>query len=512
MSTKFKIIKIGTGARSELIKGANFLADAVGSTLGPFGANFFLEKGNKITNDGATIAREIELKNEIQHRGVVALREATLRANDEVGDGSTSTTVLAQAILKEAVRFLGDDEKGIHGKKTPIEVIKQIEAERKEVTEKLIAMSTQIETKEQLIDSAIVSVEDKELGALIGGAQWELGKDGILIAEDTAERESSFEKVKGLRIDNGFGTSFMINNHEKQTLEIEHSRVIMTNHTLQDLRPLKSIIDQLVKNGVTVITIIARAFTETAIKVCSENINKGGVMIYPLNAPYTDQAEIMKDLAAVLGGTFYHYEDRALEDMQLSDVGFGEKIIAKRYEAIITGKDDEKIKIRVDARLAELEAKLAGSVSEFEKRGLNGRIAQLQSGFGIMKIGANSDAERARIKDKADDAVNAVRAAYQEGVVSGAGLAFKEISEALPDTYILKRPLLSIYQQIMARAPKDFVVEDWVKDPVKVLRIALEKACSVAGSFATAEGATATERDRPMYVQNRPMDLPEDDE
>lgn len=511
MSTKFKIMKIGTSARNELIKGANFLADAVASTVGPFGANFFLEKGNKITNDGATIAREIELKNEIQHRGVVALREATLKANDEVGDGSTSTTILAQAILKEAVRFLGDDEKGIHGKKTPSEIIRQIESERKEVTEKLIAMSTPITTEAQLISSALVSVEDEELGKLIGSAQWELGKNGILIAEDTAERTSSFEKVKGLRIDNGFGTSFMINNHEKQTLEIENCGVIMTNHTLQNLLPVKKVIDQYIKGGINRIVIIARAFTEQAIKDCAENINRGGVFIYPINAPYTDQVEIMKDLASVLGGNFFHYEDRSLEDIQASDLGFAEKIIAKRYEAIITGSDDEKSQARIDNRIAELEAKYSGSVSEFEKRGLGERIAQLKSGFGIVKIGAQSDVERARIKDKADDAVNAVRAAYQEGVVAGAGLAFKEISEGLPETYILKRPLLSIYQQIMVRAPKDFVIEDWVKDPVKVLRIALEKACSVAGSFATAEGATATERDKPMYAPNTTIEVSDEE-
>lgn len=494
-----KIVQVGVEARNNLIKGANYLADAVRSTLGPYGANAAIEKGNRITNDGVTIAREISVKKEIENRGICILREAAIKTNDEAGDGTTTAITLAQAILKEAVNRLPSG-KNIIGGQTPAEIIRVIEKERKEVTDKLTSMAIKINSKEELIKSALVSVENEELATLIGEAQWDLGPDGMLIAEETAERESSVEKVFGVRIDNGFGTSVAINNVEKQSLEVNDVRVILTNYTLQDLKPLVPILEQLSKIGVNKVAIIARAFTETAIRDCMEN-TKRGYNLFPINAPYTDQNEVMKDLSIVLGGTYINSEERSLDSMQLSDVGLAERIVAKRYSAVLTGKNDESAKKRVENRVEEISRAIKGSFSEFEKRQLRERMAQLTSGFAIVKVGATSEVERKYKKDKCDDAVNAVRAALQEGVVKGAGLAFKEISDGLADTYILKKPLCAIYEQIMSTAPTSFVVEDWVRDPVKVLRIALEKACSVSGTFATTLIAIAAEAPKPRLVQ-----------
>jgi chaperonin GroEL len=502
-----KIVKLGIEARNELVKGAEFIAECVKSTLGPFGQNFFLEKGNKITNDGVTIAKEIWLKDEVKNRGVRAFQEVATRTNNEAGDGTTTAIILADTILKEAVKHLGDED--IIGKKRPIEVVNQIEKEKNEVIEKLSKMAEKIKTKEELINSAKVSVEDEKLGNLIGSMQWELGKDGVILAEETAEKNSSIEKINGLRIDNGFGTSILINNQEKQTLDILDTKIILTDYSFIDsaieekngFNPIKKIVDSLVRTGARNITIVARAFSANCIRTCLENINKGAVRIYPINAPYVDQKEIMQDLAAVLGGKFYHHEESRLEDMQLIDVGYAHKIVARRFDAVLTGKTDKKGKERVEKRIKELKDKLAGSKSEFEKKGLEQRISQLQNGFALLKVGANSETERNWKKDKADDAVNAVRAAFQEGVVDGAGLAFKKIAKELPEDYILKRPLMSIYEQINFSAPKDWKAPDWVKDPIKVLRVALENACSVAGTLATASGVVVKENDKPKYVE-----------
>lgn len=487
---KAKIIKIGSDARNELISGAKFLADAVSSTLGPFGANFFLEKGNKITNDGVTVAREIELDDVIQNRGIIALRQSAIKTNDEVGDGTTSAIVLAKAILDEAVKYLGDIKKGIIGKTSPIELMNQINTECKEIIEKLQSMSESVKSKEQLIESAKVSVKDEQLANLIGSTQWELGKDGVILAEETNDKDCSIEIVKGIKIDNGFGTGMIINNQEKQCLEVKDVKVLMTNSVFHDFKKIVKLLQQLERTGETKIVIIARAFSSECIQLCMENIKRGN-MIYPINAPFTDQNEIMQDMASVIGGTYFNYEDRNLEDIQLSDLGFADKIISKRYEGIITSNKNPE---RVQARVLELQEKLKGEPSEFEKKNLQRRIAQLSNGFAIIKIGANSELERAYKKDKADDCVNAVKSALQEGVVDGAGIAFKTISDSLPNTYILKKPLLSIYEQIKSSAPKDFIIEKWVKDPVKVLRVALQNACTVSGTFATAMGATATAR------------------
>lgn len=499
--TKPKVILIGTDARNKLIEGVDFLAKAVKSTMGPFGQNFLLEKKNRVTNDGVTVARAMEHPEEIPNRGLIAAREAAVKTVDEVGDGTSTAIALTHAILKEAIRYLGDEKKQLIAKKTPIEVVRQIEEERVLVTEKLVAMAKPIKTREALIKSALVSVEDEELAELIGGAQFDLGPEGILIAEETAEKTSSVERVHGLRIDNGFGTSVLINNEEKQQLEVDDTRVILTNYTLQDLKPLQNIIDQLVKTGTRTITIVARAFTSECIQVCLKNINGGAVKIYPINAPYTDQNEVMKDLAAVLGGKYIFDEEMSLDDVQLSDVGFAERLVARRYDAVITGKNSPVTQVRVDTRIDELTKKISGEVSEFEKKNIESRIAQLKNGFALIKVGATSETERGYKKDKADDAVNAVKAAYQEGVVPGAGLAFKKIAEELPDTAILKRPLMSIYEHITYTAPKDFEIPDWVKDPVKVLRVALEKACSVASVLATAAGAETTAFDKPRYIE-----------
>jgi len=487
---KRRVILTGVDARNELAKGAAYLANAVKATLGPWGANFALDGSGAVTNDGVTIAREVQLPDEVQNRGASLLREAAVKTVEEVGDGTTTAITLAYAIYEMASRLLSKD--GVAGKKTPAEVVKQIETERVEITKKLEGMATPITTEEQLINSAIVSTEDKELGTLIGSSQWKLGKDGYLLAEETAERTSSLELVEGIRIDNGVGSSFVMNNVKKQRLELKEVKVIQTSHTMKNLAQIQKILERVQQSGTHSIVVIARAWTDEAIQLCKANFDRG-FLIYPISAPYVDMTERFKDLNAVLGGTFYDSDGFYLEDMQLTDLGFATRIVADRWSASFAGLKDENSQTRIDKRVEELTQKLEGSKSDFEKRLLNERIAQLKNGFGIIKVGSPSDTERKRLFDKAEDAVHAVRAAFQEGTVKGAGLAFKEISESLPDTYILKLPLLSVYEQIMSSAPKGFVIEDWVRDPVKVLRVALEKACIAAASFATVHGVVTEE-------------------
>ena len=495
-----KVIKVGISARDELAKGADFLADAVIRTLGPFGENFFIDKGNKITNDGVTVAGEIvnmgsetlidgQPCNEFNKRGARALYEAASKTNDIAGDGTTTATLLAQAIYTVVSKKLGKE--GVSSAVRPTELIKQIEKERIEITDKLIALATPITTKEQLIASAIVSTEDKELGTLIGEAQWEVGKDGYLLAEETAEITSTVEKVRGIRIDNGFGTTALVNNPEKQTLEVEDCQILLTSLTMKDQPQWevfkKRIMDPLAKTGARKIVVVARAWTDETIKFCMANI-QAGMNIYPLSAPYINMTQRMKDLAAVTGATFYDSENSDFDDMLLSGLGNIKKVVAKRMEAIITGTDANEVSVA--ARVEELEKELEGEVSEFAKKQLSERIAQLRNGFAIVKVGSPSDMERKRLYDKCVDAVNAVRAAFQEGTVPGAGLAYKQIAETLDDSYILKRPLMALYEQITSSAPTGFVIEDWVRDPLKVMRVALEQACVAAGSFATAGGVS----------------------
>lgn len=482
----------GIKARQKVLDGMNYVADAVKSTLGPFGLNALMEKGRRITNDGFSVSQELTtaIENEFERRGAVVLHEASSKTNDRVGDATTTSIVLAQAIIKEGVRLLPND-KTITSKLTPAGFRKKLTQEKDLVISMLKEMVKPIETEEALIASARVSVEDEELAQMIGSTQFVIGPDGVIIAEEVADTKSTITRTRGIRIDNGFGTALVMNNQEKQTLEVEGVSVILTNHTIDNLAVLKDVLDSLVKMRRFNIAIIARAFSADAIRACMAN-HANGVMIYPINCPYVNQGEVMRDLSAVLGATYYDTETHQLEDMNVSDVGYAQRINARRYDAIIAGSDDEEIQTKVDARIQKLEDNLKSEVSDFEKKNIQARISQLKNGFAIMKVGAMTEIDRKYKKDKCDDAVNATRLAFQGGTVRGAGLAFKEISESLPEGSILKRPLCSVYEQIMASAPADFEVEEWVRDPYLVLECALENACEVAGIFATTNVVIAT--------------------
>lgn len=520
---KKRVSKIGIPARDSLVKGADYMANAVKMTLGPFGLNFALEKNGEITNDGVTIARELAsgaIHDEIEARGARMLLEAATKTEERGCDGTTTATILAQAITAEAiVRLPNLDTVSAKNKKKPSEIKLQIEKECAEVLEILDKMAVPIKDEKSLIKSAMVSTGNKELAELLGKTQFEIGKEGYIIAEETGDKFCSIEKVFGVRIDNGIVSSLAINNAEKQTLELKNIAILLTDYVIKDLRPAilnydketgigTGIGNKMADRGMTDLIIIGRHFEPVAIKQCLDNM-KTGFNIYPINAPYVDQKEIMKDLVAVLGGRFISTDSASLESAEISDLGCVSKIEANRVSAIIAGRDDDKSKERIKNRLAELREQYKGSKSDFEKKLLEQRIAQLQNGFGLLKIGSVTDIDRKFLKRKADDAVGAVRLALQEGVVDGGGLAFKKISDSLPDSYILKKPLMSIYNQIIASAPTGFTIEKWVKDPVKVLKVALQHACSVSAIFATAGGAICEMLPKPidqMLRENKPTE------
>lgn len=498
MGANRQISLIGLKARDSVVKGADYLADAIKATLGPFGTNALLESGNRPTNDGYTISSQLAgtLDNEFERRGAIALHEAASKTNQEVGDATTTVTALSQAILHEALKYLATD-RSIVSKKKPAEIAEMIEKSRQDVISRLYRERKTVETEEELIKSALVAVEDDYLAELIGRTQWELGKEGYIITEEVIEPHSSIHKVKGIRIDNGMGAPIMITNQKDQSLELPDCSVILTNYTIfaKDIQMLKDkVFKPLIDQKRLMVAIIARAFDPEAIKLCMESA-KAGFAIFPINAPYTNQGEIMRDLAAVTGSNYIDIEETALEDMNVDDVGFVTSIVARRWDAIITGVDTEKTKKSIEDRIKILEERInGGQISDFEKQQTRARIAQFKSGFAILKVGAETELERKYKKDKADDAVNSVRLALQEGTVKGAGLAFYEISEKLEDSNILKKPLQCIWNQIKGSAPEGFEVPEWCRDPYLTLVTALKNACSVATQLANI-GCVITTKD-----------------
>jgi chaperonin GroEL len=495
-----KVIVTGAAARKKLLDGATILVDSVKDTLGPWGSNGILEKGLRVTNDGYTIAAQVESEDEIENLAIRHIREATNKTNEKAGDGTTTSTILAHAILKDASRLLGK-EGVVRSKTNGASLVRQLETEKDSVIAALQESSREIASESELFDSCLVSTENEHLAKLIAEAQWKIGKDGVIVVDEHIKRESEIEYVSGIHIDNGVSALQVINNPQNQALEVDDVYVILTNHTVQSLVPFKNLLDSMNAAGRRNIAIVARAFTSDAILTCQENC-KSGFMMYPINAPYTDQSEVMKDMAASLGGRYIDQEETALEDIQLTDVGFAKRIVAKAYESVFTGEDNDETRASRAARVKELESKLEGAISSFEDKNIRTRIAQLTNGFAILRIGSVSDSERKRLRDKAEDAVNAARAALQEGTVPGAGLSFKEIADKMDDSAILKRPLQAIHQQIMLNAPEDYQIPEWVRDPVKVLRIALENAVSVGGSLATAAMASATKIEKPCAMHS----------
>lgn len=502
-----KISITGITARDKALQGAKYVGEAVKSTIGPFGLNAFLEKGNRPTNDGFLISRELvdSIENEFERKGAVVLHETSSQTNDEVGDATSSTEALCIAIAEEAIKLL-PKENTLVAKKKASEVDEMIQASKDNVIQKLSEMKTPVETVEQLIESARVSVENKELAEMLGKAQWEIGKDGFIIIEETQEDHCSISIQKGIRLDNGFGTSIMINNHTDQALEVENASVILTNQVVQldDLLGLRTkIFDPLLLNKKQdKLVIIARGFSAEAIKLCADSHAKG-FFLFPVNAPFTDSAEIMKDLQAVSGARYIDVEESTLADIQMSDLGFFKKLVARRHDAIVTGDENDMVKEKVQKRAEQLQEKMKGSISEFERRSLESRISQLNTGFAILKVGAPTPQRRKYFKDKCDDAVMSVRNALREGTVKGAGIAFKEIAETLPDEDILKRPIQVINDTIMASAPKEYVVEEWVRDPYLTLVSALENACQGAITLATTNILVATKNDEKCCHQKK---------
>lgn len=500
-----KISITGIQARNSAIKGLHYISEAVKSSLGPFGQNLLSEKDNKISNDGAFIAEQLTstIENEFERRGAIVAQQNIAKINDELGDGSSTAWALHDEIIKEVLRYL-PNEKSIKAKKTYSEVAEMLEKSKNEVVNELDKMAQPITSKEELIKSALVSVEDETIAELLGSTQWELGTEGIIIAEEVNDSQCSIEKVKGIRLDNGFGTSHVITNQEKQSLELDNMNVFMTNYTV-DITEIKLLNDLIFKHLIFQkklgIILIARAFTSEAITLCMES-TKSGFAIFPVNAPYTDQTQMMHDIESVIGGRYIDIEENRLEDVYITDIGFAKRFVAKRFDAVITGVEDEHSIERTTKRAEELKKKLEGSQSDFEKKLLKTRIAQLTDGFAILKVGSKSLTDRKRLFDKAEDGVNAIRLALKHGTVAGAGQAFKEISDKMEETNILKRPLLCVYNQIISLAPEDWTIPEYVRDPVKLLQVILDKTCAFVPSFVSIN-AISTEENKPKCKCNQ---------
>lgn len=403
---------------------------------------------------------------------------------------TTTTAVFSEAIIRNVLK--NHDPKSFAKERVTIQAKRDIDEECERVIAELDAMATPVTTSEQLVHIAQVSVEDQDLGRTIGETMWKLGKNGVMTAEDSQGTSIEITEVKGLRMDNGFAKVDFVTHPDQGQAIIENARILVTSHEIIDPKDILPLIQDLLDTGTKDLVIVARAFSPDALATLWHNAKSGVLRSLPLQAPYIHMFNVLKDIAVATGATYIDLELKDIKDIKLSDLGTVKRTIATRQETFFQGVTGDTAE-----RVAQIEGELKHEPLEGEKRWLEKRLANLTGGMAVVKVGGWSDQERKYKKDKVDDALNAARAAFQEGTVPGGGLALKQIAEKLPES-ILTPVLLAPYKKIQENAGGNLEIEDHIIDPVKVTKIALREACSVAGTLITASCAINHQFDKPL--------------
>lgn len=519
-------------ARAALKKGVDKLADAVKVTLGPKGRNVVLDKGfgsPAITKDGVTVAKEIDLEDKFENIGAEIIKEVASKTNETAGDGTTTATLLAQAMIREGLKLVSA---GV----SPMEIREGIEKKVKEVVEKLKKMSRPISTKEEIAQVASISANDKEIGKIIAEAMGLVGKDGVITVEEGQSFGVEKEVVEGMQFDKGYVSHYMITNPDSMKAELNEPYLLITDRKISSLQEILPLLEKVVQSGKKELVVIAEDIEGEALATFVVNKLRGTFNILAVKAPgFGDRRKAMlEDIAVLTGGRVISEEiGLKMENTDLSDLGQARKVVSsKENTTIVEGRgDSEKIKVRLEQIRKEIEM----SDSDFDKEKLQERLAKLSGGVAVIKVGAATETEMKEKKDRIEDALNATRAAREEGVVPGGGLAlaqagnaFEEITdrkEDEPGAKIVDNAILEPIKQIAANAGKDGsliiyniirenraghknigynaatdkfedMTEAGIIDPTKVVRSALENAASAAIMFLTIEAVVTDKPER----------------
>ncbi len=513
-----KQISYSEEARRNLMRGMDALADAVKITLGPKGRNVVLDKKfgpPTITNDGVTIAKEIELEEPFENMGAQLIKEVATKTNDVAGDGTTTATILAQAMLREGIR-------NVAAGANPMVLKKGIEKAADAILEELKKISTPVTTKEQVSQVAAISAADEEIGNLIAEVMEKVGKDGVITVEEGKGLRYETEYVEGMQIDRGYISPYFITNPERMETVIEEPYIMITDKKISavsDLLPALERLLQVTKN----LVIIAEDVDGEALATLVVNKLRGTINCLAVKAPgFGDRRKAMlEDIAILTGGTVITEEQgRKLDSATVADLGQARRMVATKDETTIIegkGSDDD-----IQARIKQIKAQADETTSEFDKEKLQERLAKLAGGVAVIKVGAATEVELKEKKHRVEDALSATRAAVEEGIVPGGGVAFINAIPAIDKlklegdeatgTLIVKRALEEPLRMIAINAGREgSVVVDAVKkskpgvgydalrddyanmqergiiDPAKVTRAGLENAASVAAMVLTTE-------------------------
>ncbi|QQD24829.1 chaperonin GroEL [Venatoribacter cucullus] len=518
-----KEVKFGNDARVKMLAGVNVLANAVKVTLGPKGRNVVLEKSfgaPTITKDGVSVAREIELEDKFENMGAQMVKEVASQANDQAGDGTTTATVLAQAIVNEGL-------KSVAAGMNPMDLKRGIDKATAAVVEALKAQAKPCTDTKSIAQVGTISANaDESVGRIIAEAMEKVGKEGVITVEEGKGLEDELEVVEGMQFDRGFLSPYFINNQEKMVVELDHPLVLLVDKKVDNLQELIPVLEAVAKSGRPLL-IVAEDVEGQALATLVVNNLRGTFKVAAVKAPgFGDRRKAMlQDIAVLTGGQVISEEvGMSLETTTLDVLGTAKKVVISKENTVIV--DGAGSADGVKARVEQIRAEIAASTSDYDKEKLQERVAKLAGGVAVIKVGAGSEVEMKEKKDRVDDALHATRAAVEEGVVPGGGVA---LVRALTQVKVVGdnedqnvgialalRAMEAPIRQIAANAGAEgSVVVDKVKagsgafgynaatgeygdmiemgilDPAKVTRTSLQAAASVAGLMITTEAMVA---------------------
>jgi chaperonin GroEL len=518
-----KDVYFSSDARDKMLRGVNILANAVKVTLGPKGRNVVIEKSfgaPRSTKDGVSVAKEIELADRFENLGAQMIREVASKTNDKAGDGTTTATVLAQAIVQEGL-------KSVAAGMNPMDLKRGIDKAVQIVVAEIKASSKKVTTNAEIAQVGTISANgDKEVGDMIAKAMDKVGNEGVITVEEAKTAETELDVVEGMQFDRGYLSPYFITNADKMEVQLEEPLILLFEKKLSSLQPLLPVLEAVVQSGRPLV-IIAEDVEGEALATLVVNKLRGGLRVAAVKAPgFGDRRKAMLEDLAILTGAQVVSEDLGikLENVSLDMLGRAKKVsITKDDTTIVDGIGE---KTAIEARIAQIKRQIEDTTSDYDKEKLQERLAKLAGGVAVIRVGGSTEVEVKEKKDRVDDALNATRAAADEGIVPGGGVALLKASKALANLTgdnddqtagiaIVRRALQAPIRQIAENAgvegsivvgkilesdnatfgfnaqTEQYVdlVADGVIDPAKVVRTALQDAASVAGLLITTEAA-----------------------
>ena len=533
-----KEIKYGTEARTALEAGVDKLANTVRVTIGPKGRNVVLDKSYGaplITNDGVTIAKEIELEDAFENMGAQLVKEVATKTNDVAGDGTTTATVLAQAMIQEGMKNL---EAGAN----PIVLRRGMKKATEKAVETIAAMSSKVTGKDQIAKVASISAGDESVGNMVADAMEKVSNDGVITIEESKTMQTELDLVEGMQFDRGYISAYMCTDMDKMEAVLDEPYILITDKKISNIQEILPLLEQIVQSGSRLL-IIAEDIEGEALTTLIVNKLRGTFNVVAVKAPgYGDRRkEMLKDIAILTGGQVISEEvGLELKDATMAQLGRAKSVKVKKENTVIV--DGEGNKEELQARIGQIRAQLEETTSEFDKEKLQERLAKLAGGVAVIRVGAATETEMKEAKLRMEDALNATRAAVEEGIIAGGGSAYihasKEVAK-LAETLegdektgakvilkALEAPLYYIsanaglegaviINKVKESAPgigfnaatEEYVdmVEAGILDPVKVTRSALQNATSVASTLLTTESVVANiKEDAPAMPAGNP--------